>query len=75
MGIIYGSGAVEKGGDLILRISRMRAAQGKKWLYRNLPIKGALLSLEEDNSARNHQNGHSFFNICPIFYLKPALES
>ena len=51
-------------------------------MYHNLPIKGAPhnkgappLSLEEDNSARNHQNDHSFFNICPIFNPKPALES
>ncbi len=51
-------------------------------LYRNLPIKGAPphnkdapLSLEEDNSARNHQNDHSFFDFCPIFNPKPALES
>ncbi len=49
--------------------------------YRNLPIKGAPhnkgapLSLEEAISAKNHQNDHSFFNICPIFNPKPALES
>ncbi len=49
--------------------------------YRNLPIKGAPhnkgapLSLEEDNSAKNHRNDHCFFNICPIFNPKPALES
>ncbi len=50
--------------------------------YRNLPIKGAPphnkgapLSLEEDNGARNHQNDHSFFYICPILNPKPAFES
>ncbi len=51
------------------------------FMYRNLLIKGAPhskgapLILEEVNSARNHQNDHSFFIICPIFIPKPVLES
>ena len=49
--------------------------------YRILPIKGASPnkgaphSLGEARCIINVQNTHSFLNNCPIFNLKPPLES
>ncbi len=49
--------------------------------YRILPIKGASpnkgtpCSLGKAKSIINFKNTHSFFNNCPIFNLKPPLES
>ncbi len=46
-----------------------------QWMYRDMPNKGASHSLEEPNAVINGQNQHSFFKNCPIFNLKPPLES
>ncbi len=49
-------------------------------IYRNMPIKGASSNkgtpcLEEPNAIMSGQNWQCFFNNCPIFNLKPPLES